>query len=178
MVYIVLGNIIALIASIIMVYSGMLKSKQKVLYAQTIQICLSVISNIILGGIVGAIVNFISAIRNILCYKDKLNLLSKILITVSVVVLSIKFNNIGMIGFLPLISTIIYLWLMNTKNIIYFKLLIIFTMILWFVYDLFIKSFTSSIFDMMTVITNAYSIFKLNNNYKVMKDKKKIYNRN
>lgn len=169
MLTLIIGNIIALIASIIMVYSGILKNKQKVLYAQTVQICLSVISNLVLGGIVGAIVNFISAIRNILCYKDKLNLLSKILITVSVVVLSIKFNNIGMIGFIPLISTITYLWLMNTKNIIYFKLLIIFTMILWFVYDLFIKSFTSSIFDMMTVITNAYSIFKLNNNYKVMK---------
>ncbi len=160
-----LGNIIALIASVIMVYSGLLKSKKKVLYAQTIQICLSVVSNIVLGGIVGAIVNFISAIKNILCYKNKLNLLSKIIITVSVCVLSIKFNNIGIIGFLPLISTITYLWLMNTKNIIYFKLLIIFTMILWFVYDLFIKSFTSSIFDMMTVITNIYSIFKLESNF-------------
>lgn len=167
MLTLIIGNIIALIASVIMVYSGLLKSKKKILYAQTIQICLSVVSNIVLGGIVGAIVNFISAIRNILCYKDKLNLVSKIIITIFVTGLSIKFNNIGMIGLLPLISTITYLWLMNTKNIVYFKLLIMFTMILWFIYDLFIKSFTSSIFDMMTVITNVYSIIKIKNSNRI-----------
>lgn len=51
MVSIIIGNIIALIASILMVYSGMLKQKKKILYFQTVQIGMSVISNIILGGI-------------------------------------------------------------------------------------------------------------------------------
>ena len=156
-----LGNIIALIASFIMVYSGLLKTKKRVLYAQTIQIGLFVISNIILGGMVGVIVNIINVIRNILCYKDKLNLLSRIILTILVTVLSIVFNNMGIIGYLPLISTILYLWFMNTKNIVYFKLLIIFTTIMWLIYDFTIKSYTSSIFDMMTVITNTYSVFKL-----------------
>ena len=156
-----LGNIIALIASFIMVYSGLLKTKKRVLYAQTIQIGLFVISNIILGGMVGVIVNIINVIRNILCYKDKLNLLSRIILTILVTVLSIVFNNMGIIGYLPLISTVLYLWFMNTKNIVYFKLLIIFTTILWLIYDFTIKSYTSSIFDMMTVITNTYSVFKL-----------------
>ena len=55
-----LGNIIALIASFIMVYSGLLKTKKRVLYAQTIQIGLFVISNMILGWIVGVIVNIIN----------------------------------------------------------------------------------------------------------------------
>lgn len=35
---IIIGNIVALIASIIMVYSGYLKQKKKILYVQTIQI--------------------------------------------------------------------------------------------------------------------------------------------
>ena len=46
----IIGNIVALIASLIMVYSGYLKQKKKILYVQTIQIGLSVLSNIILGG--------------------------------------------------------------------------------------------------------------------------------
>lgn len=36
MVSIIIGNIIALIASILMVYSGMLKQKKKILYFQTV----------------------------------------------------------------------------------------------------------------------------------------------
>jgi hypothetical protein len=160
---IIIGNIIALIASLLMVYSGVIKQKKKILFIQTIQIGLSVISNIVLGGIVGAIINTLSCIRNILCYKDKLNISWKILISIIAIVLSVKFNNLGLIGILPLISTITYLWLMNTRDVVRFKCLIIFTMVLWFVYDLTIKSYSSAVFDLMTAITNIYSIIMLNN---------------
>ena len=88
---IIIGNIVALIASLIMVYSGIIKTKNKIVYIQGIQIGLSVISNAILGGITGAIINALNFVRNILCYKDRL----------------------GLIGILPLISTVVYLWLMN-----------------------------------------------------------------
>lgn len=109
MVSIIIGNIIALIASILMVYSGMLKQKKKILYFQTVQIGMSVISNIILGGITGAIINALSMIRNILCYKNKLGLKEKIIITILAIILTFKFNNLGYIGLLPLISTVSYI---------------------------------------------------------------------
>ena len=133
MVSIIIGNIIALIASILMVYSGILKQKKKILYFQTVQIWISVISNIILGGITGAIINALSLIRNILCYKNKLGLKEKIVITILSIILTLKFNNLGYIGLLPLISTIVYIWLINIKNVKNFKLLIAFTMIMWFI---------------------------------------------
>ncbi len=161
MIQIIIGNIVALIASLLMVYSGVIKQKKKILYVQTVQIGLSVISNIILGGIVGAIINALSCVRNILCYKDKLGIKEKIIITILALTLSISFNNIGIIGILPLISTIVYLWLMNIENVIKFKILIIFTMILWFVYDIYIKSYSSAVFDFMNIIANIYSIFKI-----------------
>ena len=160
---IIIGNLIAFIASLMMVYTGLLKRKKDILYIQTIQIILSVISNVILGGIVGALVNFTSAIRNILCYYNKLNIVAKIIISIIVIFLSLYFNNLAFIGLLPLISTISYLYMMNIKNIIFFKLLIIFTMILWGIYDFYIKSYTSSIFDFLTVIVNTYSIIKIKN---------------
>ena len=159
---IIIGNIIALIASIIMVYSGYLKQKKKILYVQTIQIGLSVLSNIVLGGITGAIINAISYVRNILCYKEKLNNTSKIILIVLATILSLYFNNLGIIGLLPLISSITYILLMNIKNVIKFKYLIIFTMLLWFFYDLYIKSYTSACFDAMCIITNMCSIIQMN----------------
>ena len=159
---IIIGNIIALMASIIMVYSGHLKQKKKILYVQTIQIGLSMLSNMVLGGITGAIINAISCVRNILCYKEKLNNTSKIILIVLATILSLYFNNLGIIGLLPLISTITYILLMNIKNVIKFKYLIIFTMILWFFYDLYIKSYTSACFDVMCIITNMGSIIQMN----------------
>ena len=157
----VIGNIIALIASLIMVYSGVLKQKKKILYFQTIQIGLSVISNLVLGGISGAIINMINFIRNILCYKDKLGTKEKIVIMLLATILILKFNNLGILGFLPLISTITYLWLMNIKDVKKFKILIAGTMFMWFIYDVTIKSYTSAVFDAMTVIVNLVSILKI-----------------
>ena len=157
----IIGNIIALIASLLMVYSGILKEKKKILYIQTVQIGLSVISNIVLGGITGAIINAISMIRNIICYKEKLGFKERILITILSITLSLKFNNLGIIGFLPVVSTITYVWLMNIKDVKKFKLLIAFTMLLWLIYDIIIKSYTSAIFDFMTLIANVITIFQI-----------------
>jgi len=161
MIYIIIGNIIALIASIIMVYSGFLKQKKTILFTQTIQISLSVLSNIVLGGITGAIINALSCIRNILCYKDKLDLKAKIILIFLATTLALMFNNLGVIGLFPVISTITYILFMNIKDIVKFKCLIIFTMLMWLIYDLFIKSYTSAIFDFMNIVANIISIIQI-----------------
>ena len=80
MINIIIGNIIALIASLLMVFSGLEKKKEKMIYLQTVQIGLATISNIVLGGITGAVINALSCIRNILCYKNMLKFKEKILI--------------------------------------------------------------------------------------------------
>lgn len=169
---IVIGNVIALIASLVMVYSGLLKQKKKILYVQTVQIGLSVISNIVLGGVTGAIINALSCIRNILCYKDKLGLKEKIIITFLSIILSLKFNNLGLIGLFPLISTVSYIWLMNTKDVIKFKILNIFTMLMWLIYDICIQSYTSSIFDFANIIANLIAIFQVTKKVNFKKVKK------
>lgn len=161
MFFLIIGNMIALIASLIMVYSGMQKEKKKILYFQTVQIGFLVISNLVLGGISGAIINVISLIRNILCYKDKLKIKEKIVISLLATLLMFKFNNSGFLGLLLLISTIAYIWLMDIKNVIKFKVLIASTMIIWFIYDIVIMSYVSAIFDAMTIIVNLITIFKI-----------------
>ncbi len=157
----IIGNIIALIGSILMVCTGLIKKKDKIIFVQTIQIGLMIISNFVLGGITGAITNIISCIRNILCYKNKLNKIAKTLIIIASAICAILFSNTGFISLLPLFCTIIYTLFMNIKDVIKFKWLIIFTMIIWLIYDIYIKSYTSSIFDFMSVITNMFSIYKI-----------------
>jgi len=157
---IIIGNIIGLFASLILVYSSIPKTKKKILYFQTTSIGLSVISNAVLGGISGAIINIINLIRNILCYKNKLNIIGKTIITLASTTLILKFNNLKLIGLLPLISSVSYVWLMDIKDVKKFKLLFAFTMTLWLIYDLTIKAYTSAIFDIITITMNLLTITK------------------
>ncbi|MBR2241063.1 MAG: YgjV family protein [Clostridia bacterium] len=161
MTQIIIGNIIALIASILMVLAGLQKKKKKILFIQIIQIALSVISNLVLGGYTGAIINALSCVRDILCYKDKMGTKEKIIIIILAVGLSLAFNNLGWIGLLPLIATVVYITFMNTKDVVKFKLLIIFSMVMWLIYDLYIKSYTSGVFDFMSVIANIVAIWQI-----------------
>ena len=161
MIQLIIGNIIALIASILMVYSGIIKKKKKIILVQTIQIGLSGISSLVLGGFTGAIINAINLFRNILSYKEKLALKEKIIIIILSVTLSLIFNNLGIIGLLPIISTVTYVSLMTTKNVVKFKLLIIFTMLMWGIYDFYIKSYTSAAFDLTNIVANIIAIYQL-----------------
>lgn len=161
----IIGNIVAFIAASISLIIGIIKSKKKVLYIQTIQYIFYSIANIILGGFSGAIANMISIIRNILCYKEKLTKTLIWLIIIFSTILTLIFNNLGIIGLLPLFNTIIYTIFINIKDEFKFKILILTQMILWFIYDFTIKSYTSAAFDFATAIASAitaYQIYKNN----------------
>ena len=158
---IVIGNILALIASILFMYAGILKNKGKILITQSIQKALSATSNIILKGYSGAIMHTLSIINYMLCYFGKLTIPIKIIMTITITTLTIIFNNLGIIGYLPLVSSITYLWLMDIKDIIKFKYLLLFTIVLWAIYDLTIKSYTSLAFGIVAIFTNVISIIQI-----------------
>lgn len=50
---------------------------------------------------------------------------------------------------------------MNIKDVRKFKLLIIFTMLMWLIYDVVIKSYTSAIFDFMNIIANMLTLLQI-----------------
>ena len=158
---ILIANAIALIASLLMVYTGYIKKKEKILFFQTIQIGLSVISNLILGGITGAIINALGLIRNILCYKEKLNKIAQIILIILSILLGVYFNNLALIGLLPIVSNVVYILFMNIKDVTKFKYLIIFTMTMWLIYDIYIMSYTSAVFDLGNIIANIISIIQI-----------------
>ena len=157
----IIGNIIALIGSILMVYVGVIKDKKGILFVQSLQIALLAISNLVLNGISGFIINTINFIRNIICYKEALSLKVKILLSIISIILTIYFNDLGLIGFLPLISGLIYLWFMTVKDVIKFKILIIVSVVFWLIYDFIIQSYTASLFDLITIIVSSISVIKL-----------------
>ena len=146
----IIGNVVALLASLFMVYSGILKKKTQILIAQNIQIILLIISNIILGGISGAISNTAGLIRNLLYQKKWLKMPVKILLTVISSAIAIKLNTEGLVGYLPLLANAVYIFLMDLKDVKKFKLLLI--------------SYTSAVFDFATIVANITVLIKMKNN--------------
>ena len=77
-------------------------------------------------------------------------------------ILTLMFNNLGLIGLLPLFNNIIYTIFINVKDELKFKILILTQMILWLIYDLTIKAYTSAIFEVITIISciiTGYQIY-------------------
>lgn len=162
----IIGNIIALIATSASIMLGFIKSREKIIFIQVIQSIFFTISNFILGSFTGIIINLINILRNWLCYKDKLTNCAILIITIISIFLTLMFNNLGFVGLLPLFSNIVYTFLMNTKDNLKFKLLVLFTMIPWAIHDIFIKSYTSAFFDIATTISCSFCA------YQIYKDKK------
>ncbi|MDE5630979.1 MAG: YgjV family protein, partial [Bacilli bacterium] len=101
--FLIIGNVIAFIASIFMVIAGILNDRKQILIVQTIQMGLFIASNIVLGGYTAVVVNAISIIRNLIAYKGKLtNNISYILLALTTIFTFI-FNNHFIIGLLPLV---------------------------------------------------------------------------
>lgn len=157
----IIGNIIALIGSLLMVYAGVIKDKKGILLVQSFQIGLLATSNLVLNGISGFIINMVNFIRNIICYEEALFLKVKILLSIISIVLTIYFNNHGLIGYLPLISGLLYLWFMTVKDAIKFKILIIVSVLFWLIYDFTIQSYTACVFDLITIIVSFISVINL-----------------
>ena len=161
MIHIVIANIIDFIASMIQIYSGTVKDKAKILLLQILQIGMQAVSMVLLGAITGAISNVLSCIRNYLCYKDVFTWPIKVALIVLSGVLTVLFNNQGLLGYLPFAVCTIYVLFMDIKDPIKFKLLVTLTFIPWIFYYLIIKSYTGAFFAFTTVITNFWTLFQM-----------------
>lgn len=164
---ILIANIISLIASVLTIPAGLFKKKKSIIFIQIIQIGLYALSNLVIGSITGFIVNILGCYRNILTYKNKLTKKAITIIIVITTILSLIFNNLSIIGLLPLVSSIIYILYIKTKDIIKLKYVIIITLILWLIHDVYVKAYVTAIFDFIGIISNLISIIKIQSKKRV-----------
>lgn len=158
--YLLLANIIALIGSLFMVVASYVKSDKLCIMLQSVQIFMFVISNILLKGITGVIINALSLVRNILTYKRKLTKLLKYSLLILIVLLSIIFNNLGIIGYLPLIGTVIFTIFIDSKDNFKFRLSLTFSVFMWLIYDVYIMSYSSAVFDFFSFVGGIVTLIR------------------
>lgn len=164
---IIIANILGLISALIMIYAGSIKEKNKVLKYHTIHAFFGMSCDLLLGGYPSVISNIFTITRNILVNKNKFNKIYMIIFILLVTILIILTNNLGWIGYIPLINFIFYTVFINTKDNIIFKYVFIISMITWLIYDIIIKAYSSTIFDFITIVTAIITLISMK------KDKKK-----
>ena len=158
---IIIANIIDFVAAVVQVGSGAIKKKSKILIVQTIQLLMQAVSMLLLGGVTGAVSNVLSCFRNFLCYKDKLNIVWKIILIVASIGFTIALNGQGFLGIIPAAVCTVYIIFMDVKDPVKFKLLVTLSFVPWAVYHFILKSYTGAIFDAATVVTNTVTLIKM-----------------
>lgn len=157
----IIGNIISFAGALTMVLIGLIKNKNKILIAQCGQFTLFGTANIILGGPTGAISNAISILRNLISIKFNFNVWLKTVFIIIEVGLGAWFNNLGLIGWFPIISTVMFTLFLDHKNVIVIKLVIILSEVLWMIYDFSIQNYASIFFDFLCMVTTSFSIIQI-----------------
>lgn len=158
----IIANIISFIGSLCMIGSGAVKNKKHILIFQSLEMFLFVVSNIILGGITGIIINGASLLRNIVSYFDKMTKNLTIIFTIVIIIISLWLNNLGFMGLLPLFGTVVFTIFMNSKNINYVKISLGFSMLMWIIYDAYIGLYISSIISFISFCANAITLYQIN----------------
>lgn len=161
MLTIIIANVIDFAAALVQVGSGTLKSRSQILLFQILQLGMQTVSMFLLGAIPGAISNVLSCVRNYLCYKDLLTWPAKIILIVLSGILTVAFNNQGLLGYLPFIVCTAYILFMDIKDPIKFKILVTLSFIPWIFYYLIIKSYTGAFFAFSTVITSFWTLYQM-----------------
>lgn len=163
---VIIANIIDFIAALLQVGSGSIKKKSNILVVQIIQIFIQGVSMLMLGGVTGAINNLFSCVRNYLCYKEKLNRVWKGILIAASVIMTVLFNTQGWLGVIPVTVCTVYILLMDVKDPIKFKLLVTLSFVPWIVYHFALRLYVAAIFDAISVVTSAVTLFVM------MKEKK------
>ena len=163
---VIIANVIDFIAALLQVGSGSIKKKSNILVVQIIQIFIQGVSMLMLGGVTGAINNLFSCVRNYLCYKEKLNRVWKGILIAASVIMTVLFNTQGWLGVIPVTVCTVYILLMDVKDPIKFKLLVTLSFVPWIVYHFALRLYVAAIFDAISVVTSAVTLFVM------MKEKK------
>jgi len=165
-----IGNIIAFVGCSLMVLIGFIKEKKKILYAQCVQFSLQGAANLILGGTSGFIANVISLLRNLVFSRFKSSVPLKMAFIAVQLLLSVSSLGDGFYSWLPIIATVAFTWYIDTPSEVILKAVIIFTQLLWLVYDFHISNYVSMAFDVFTMISTSVGI------YLIIRDAKKKQN--
>lgn len=159
-----IGNAVAMIGCTIMVGIGFLRKKNHILIAQSLQCLFMGAGNLILGGVTGFISNMVTILRNLVFARRAVTTPLKLFFIALQILLSLGSLGTGLIGWLPVLAAVVFTWFLDTNSEVTLKIIIISTLAMWLVYDLYYRNYVASIFDVLTICSNSVNLFLMKRN--------------
>lgn len=161
MTRIIIGNLFSFISCIFLLKSIKSKEKINMLKYQVLDCFFYITADIFFKAYSALFTQIISLIRNILGMKNKLNYIMIFILSMLMVIVGIIVNTNGLIGFIPIIASVLYTILLNHQNIKVLKLSLFLNMLLWVIFDILILDIVSFIVDLIVCIFSLIHFIKL-----------------
>lgn len=157
----ILGNLFSLAGCLLMVWVGLLQTRRRILTLQCLQFALMGLGNFALGAYSGCICNLVSIARNVAFCKWKVSLSLKLGFIALQVLLSLDLLTKSPLQWLPLLAAGIFTWFLDIQSEARLKAIIIFTMVMWLVYDCAYGNYVAAAFDVLTILSTLAGIFRI-----------------
>lgn len=150
--FIVIANVIQLVSAAVDFISNTIKRRKTTIQLQIISGVLDSTSDLLLQGFSGLVVDATDTICSALNYRDQLTPRRQFLLVMATVVLIPFVNNLGVIGLLPLLSTVFFTCTARTRDPYSFKLINALSFLPWVVYDFSIEAYVSMVGDILSIV--------------------------
>lgn len=156
-----IGNAVTFIGAIVMVLMGLIKTKRNFLIAQCVQCAIMGVGNLILGGVTGFVTNLVTITRNLFSIKKEIKTVHKLIFIAIQLLFGAIWNNLGLIGWMPVFAGCIFTWFLDIKSDLGLKLIVIVTQMLWIIFDVSIQNYVSVTMDIFSLISNTIGIIMI-----------------
>lgn len=151
---ILIGNAVAMVGALLMVAGGFLQRRTHILLTQSAQFSVQAVSNLILGGVSGSVSNILSLLRNLFCLNHRLSPALALGFIAVQTAITLAVDQTGWLIWLPILATAAFTFTINTKNELLLKAAVIFGQLCWAVYDLSLRNYVSTAFDLFATGSN------------------------
>lgn len=163
----ILGTIFSLCCAILMAWSTFSKNKKSMTRIQIFNPIFGALSNFFFCSYSAVVVNIVNVIRNYLTYKGRLNKIITTLCIIFYILFGVFFNTKGWVGVFPILASSSYcMFCLISKNTQSLRFGLLLNQILWFIHDIYVKSYPSVGVEIIVSIITIYNIIKysMNNN--------------
>ena len=157
----IIGNLFSLASAICIAVSAAKNSKKDFMLWQVGDTAFGIFANIFLQAYAALVISLTCLIRNILSYKGKLTqTITYIIIFISTII-SFYANNLGWIGWLPIIASGSYtLCIYLTKNEQQMRYALVINMLLWLIHNLYVQAYPAAVSNIIICCWTSYQINK------------------
>lgn len=158
----IIGNLISFVGACFTMASSCSKDFKRIYLYQTFQCFTLAFANIFFASTSGLTTLFLCGVRNLMVAYHKYDKKSCAVFLVLITVAGIAANNRGLIGLIPVVTTVIYtVGCLVCKKTTSVKINTIQNLIMWAIYDVFIGDYVSIAVDSVSAAAAVGTLFKI-----------------